>query len=399
MRHAIGSATCNQLKGGTRVRVLITGGAGFIGSAVALQLNSVGAEVTILDNLSPQVHGDDPSTSPTFLRVKDAVRFVKGDVRSREDMSNVLAGQDHVLHLAAETGTGQSMYQVHRYGDVNVQGTAVLLDLLVESRQKVKSVVLASSRSVYGEGKYECTNDGAVYPPPRSEEQLANGQFEHTCPACDAPVVAVPTDEDSKLNPTSVYAVTKLTQEQLVMSVCRAIGLSAIALRFQNVFGPGQSLINPYTGIISVFSKAISDGQEINIFEDGLESRDFVYVQDVVAATTRALEFSDGPIWETINVGSGSAVTVLDVLHSLRSSLNVDAEYRVSGNYRHGDIRHSVADIRRMEQVLKYRPKWSFDEGIAEYVAWATCQDLSGSGTPSDYQNSLDEMHRTGMFK
>lgn len=282
--------------------VLITGGAGFIGSNLALKLISKGYTVTVLDNLSPQIHGENPKeTSPLFLSIKDKVKFIEGTVTNIEDWKKALEEQDAIVHYAAETGTGQSMYEVQKYVDVNVTGTSLMLDLLVNGSYNVKKVVVASSRSIYGEGKYISKELGAVYPKHRIAEDMAKGDFEPNYKD-SSELTLVATDEDSKIHPSSVYGITKQNQEQMVLTVCPTIGIAGVAFRYQNVYGPGQSLKNPYTGILSIFSTQIKNGNGINIFEDGKESRDFVFINDVVDATILGLEKAEADnqvlMWE-----------------------------------------------------------------------------------------------------
>ena len=269
------------------MNVLITGGAGFIGSGLAKQLRKGGHQVTLFDSLSEQVHGVQPENS--FLS-GEGIHFIKGDVRARQSLQDALNGQEAVIHLAAETGTGQSMYEVSKYSDVNIGGTACLLDILANEKHQVKKVIVASSRAIYGEGKYQCQQHGTVYPDFRNEKDMLNGMFDVRCPLCNEPAAGLATDEESKWNPGSIYGITKQTQEQLVLTACRSIGIPAIAFRYQNVYGPGQSLLNPYTGILSIFSTRIKNRKRIDIFEDGKQGRDFVYISDVVEATIRGLE-------------------------------------------------------------------------------------------------------------
>jgi dTDP-L-rhamnose 4-epimerase len=378
--------------------MLITGGAGFIGSSVALKLLERGCTVTVLDNLSPQIYGANPDSSYTYSLIKDKVRFVRGDVCNPADWQTVLPGQDAVLHLAAETGTGQSMYQVDHYTQVNVRGTSLFLDYLVNAEHSVKKVVVASSRSIYGEGKYHCAKHGTVYPEARKSEDMLKGEFEPKCPICNISVTAVATDESSQLKPASVYAVTKLTQEQLVLAVAASKNISAFALRYQNVYGPGQSLLNPYTGILSIFSTALFNNKPINIFEDGLESRDFVYVDDVAEATLRALLF-EGEGQYSLNVGAGEATTVIDVLKALAAAYGLNAEYTVTGNFRAGDIRHNFADVSRLEKVLGFKPGWSFADGIQQFANWVKAEKDKAPLVASGYEKSLDEMRQKGLLK
>ena len=271
--------------------VLITGGAGFIGSNLALKLLDKGYYVSVLDNLSTQIHGENPEeSSPLYQSIKGKVRFIKGSVFCREDWLKALEGQDAVIHLAAETGTGQSMYEIEKYVNSNIGGTALLLDILTNTKHCVKRVVVAESRAIYGEGKYHCPRCGDVYPLERKDEDMAKGDFECKCPKCGSEVDLVATTEDSAIHPSSVYGISKQVQGQLVHLVCKSIGIESVSFRYQNVYGPGQSLSNPYTGILSIFSTRIKNGNGINIFEDGKETRDFVYINDVVDATILGLE-------------------------------------------------------------------------------------------------------------
>ena len=285
--------------------ILITGGAGFIGSNLALKLLSKGYNVTVLDNLLPQIHGDNPEiTSPLYFSIKDKVKFILGDITNRVVLSEAIKDQNIVVHLAAETGTGQSMYRIEQYTNSNVQGTSVLLDILTNGKTKVHKVLIASSRALYGEGKYLSKECGIVYPTNRKGEDMKNAYFEVSYPGSSA-LTLLATDEDSKIHPSSVYGITKQVQEQLVMTICPTINISSVSLRFQNVYGPGQSLTNPYTGILSIFSSRIKNGLPINIFEDGLESRDFVYIDDVINATVMSIE-KDEANNQVFNVGTQS---------------------------------------------------------------------------------------------
>ena len=274
-------------------KILITGGAGFIGSNLALALLEKGHQVTVLDNLSEQIHGKNPEeTSPLYLSIKDKVQFIKGTVACRETLREAIADNTVIVHLAAETGTGQSMYEIQHYTDVNIGATALLLDILTNEKHSVKKVVVASSRAIYGEGKYyNKTKNTFVYPLQRTDEDMQKGDFEvkDTQNHSDK-LELVATTEDSIIHPTSVYGITKQVQEQLVMTVCPTIGIAGVAFRYQNVYGPGQSLKNPYTGILSIFSTQIKNGNGINIFEDGKETRDFVFISDVVDATVLGIE-------------------------------------------------------------------------------------------------------------
>ena len=246
--------------------ILITGGAGFIGSNIAIKLVNKGYTVTVLDTLSIQIHGKNPEiTSPLFISIKDKVKFIRGSVTSRDDLMKALEGQEAVIHLAAETGTGQSMYEIEKYVQTNIGGTALLLDILTNTKHNVKRVIVAESRAIYGEGKYHCPRCGDVYPLERKDEDMARGDFECKCPKCGGEVELVATSEDSVIHPSSVYGIGKQVQGQLVHLVCKSIGIEAVSYRYQNVYGPGQSLTNPYTGILSIFSTRIKNGNGITI--------------------------------------------------------------------------------------------------------------------------------------
>lgn len=376
--------------------VLITGGAGFIGSHLALKLINKGYKVTVLDNLSKQIHGENPEiTSPLYKSIKDKVKFIKGSVTSKEDWIKALDGVECVVHLAAETGTGQSMYEIQKYVDVNIGGTALLLDILTNTKHSVKKVVVAESRAIYGEGKYYSEEkDAYVYPTERTDADMANGDFEVKYPGCNKPLKLVGTTEDSMIHPTSVYGITKQVQGQLVHLVCPSIGIAAVSYRYQNVYGPGQSLSNPYTGILSIFSTRIKNGNEINIFEDGKETRDFVYIDDVVDATILGIEKEEAN-GHVFNVGTGVATDVLTVANTLIEKYGIKVPVRVSGNYRLGDIRHNFADITAARTILGFEPKWSFKDGIGKFAEWVNGQEIQ----EDKYESSIDEMKQKGLYK
>lgn len=376
-------------------RVLITGGAGFIGSNVALKLIAKGYEVTVLDSLSEQIHGVNPEeTSPLYRNVKDKVNFIKGDVNSREDWMKALEGVTYVIHLAAETGTGQSMYEIKKYVDTNIGGTALLLDILTNTKHSVKRVVVAESRAIYGEGKYRCLKCGDVYPLERKDEDMQKGDFECKCPKCGGPVELVATTEDSAIHPSSVYGIAKQVQGQLVHLVCKSIGVESVSFRYQNVYGPGQSLSNPYTGILSIFSTRIKNGNGLNIFEDGKETRDFVYIDDIVDATILGMEVPEAN-GHVFNIGTGVAIDVLTVAQTLCEKYGIQVPIVVSGNYRLGDIRHNYADITLARNILGFEPKWDFSAGIGEFCKWVDGQAVQ----EDNYDASIAEMKSKGLYK
>ena len=377
-------------------KILITGGAGFIGSNLCLKLLERGYRVSVLDNLSEQIHGKDPeNTSPLYRSIKEKVNFVQGTVTNRAVMEEVLKGQEIIVHLAAVTGTGQSMYEIERYSRVNIGGTALLMDILANKSHKVKKVIVASSRAIYGEGKYRCKELGIVYPGHRSSREMVKGNFEVQYPGCSAPLELLPTDEDSKIHPSSVYGISKQVQEQLVMTVTKSIGITGVAFRYQNVYGPGQSLSNPYTGILSIFSNRIMNGSSINIFEDGRESRDFVYIDDVVNATILGIE-QEKANGNVFNVGTGIATTVLEVVELLIKYFGKKVPVEISGNFRIGDIRHNFADVTKIRERLGFETKINFEKGIKLFNAWVKKQPVHGD---IKFDLSLDELKKKGLFK
>lgn len=377
------------------MNVLITGGAGFIGSNIALKLINKGYNVTVLDSLSEQIHGSNPEiTSPLYRNIKEKVKFIKGDVNNRGDWEKALHDIDYVIHLAAETGTGQSMYEIKKYVDTNIGGTALLLDILTNSNHHVKRVVVAESRAIYGEGKYLCPKCGEVYPRERKDEDMAKGDFECKCPNCGGAVELVATTEDSAIHPSSVYGISKQFQGQIVHLVCKSIGVESVSFRYQNVYGPGQSLTNPYTGILSIFSTRIKNRNGLNIFEDGKETRDFVYIEDVVDATILGMEVTaaNGHVF---NIGTGVTTDVLTVANILCDKYGIQVPITVSGNYRLGDIRHNYADISLARQILGFEPKWNFSDGIEQFTNWVNKQEVQ----EDNYEASIEEMKKKGLYK
>lgn len=377
------------------MKVLITGGAGFIGSNIALKLLKKGYDVVVLDSLSEQIHGINPTeTSPLYKSIKDKVTFIRGSVTSRGDWERALVDVDYIIHLAAETGTGQSMYEIEKYVDSNIGGTALMLDMLTNTPHHVKRVVVAESRAIYGEGKYICSNCGEVYPLARRDEDMARGDFECKCPKCGGEVRLVATTEDSAIHPTSVYGITKQVQGQLVHLVCQSIGVESVSFRYQNVYGPGQSLSNPYTGILSIFSTRIKNGNGINIFEDGKETRDFVYIDDVVDATILGMEVPEAN-GHVFNIGTGVATDVMTVAKTLCNKYGIQVPITVSGNYRLGDIRHNYADIGLARKILGFEPKWTFEKGIEQFTKWVNGQAVQ----EDNYEASISEMKAKGLYK
>ena len=375
----------------TKKIILITGGAGFIGQHLATHLIKQGLDVRILDNFSKQVHENDQLPK---LLLQNTTLF-KGDIRDRVILKEALQGVTDIVHFAAETGTGQSMYEIEQYFSVNVQGTATLLDILQsnEYADTLSSITLASSRSLYGEGLYACTQHGKHYPIGRSDQDIEESFFDFRCPHCNEILTSEPTPEDSILNPLSFYAVTKLTQEKMILIAAKSLGINGFALRYQNVYGPGQSLKNPYTGILAVFSTLARQNLPLNIFEDGLESRDFVYIDDVVEATARCIDF-EGKYIGAINIGSGQAESVILIAQKIKAFYHSQSEIYISGDYRKGDIRHNRADISLLKKVLHVSPKISLDQGIQHFLNWAHEEPIYQMA----YNQSIQELKDKNLF-
>lgn len=353
------------------MRILITGGLGFIGTRLAISLLSQGHGVVLLDVLSSQIHGEVPR-----LSVPDRAEVVRLDVRHLADRPDVLEGVDTVYHLAAETGTAQSMYQIRHYVDVNEMGTAALLEAIGKCQRRPRHVVLASSRSIYGEGAYSVDGKPGplIQPSPRSRGQLAAARWDHL-DENGTPLRPVPTPESMSPAPGSVYAATKAAQEMLLASAADAMDLKTTILRFQNVYGEGQSLRNPYTGIISIFFNRARQGLDIPIFEDGRESRDFVHVDDVVRVLAALLN-AGLPSGSVVNVGSGVATSVMDLSNTLLAVSGIQVAVKVTGQYRVGDIRHCYADLSRLEAMLGLMPQIGLETGLRRFCEWALTQPV-----------------------
>jgi dTDP-L-rhamnose 4-epimerase len=372
------------------MNVLITGGAGFIGTHLARKLLQDGHAVTILDNFNPQIHG---GNQELYSDLAPHVKLFRADLRDDSALVVALNGQNAVIHLAAETGTGQSMCEISRYQDVNIGGTARLLEHVVKGKaRELEAMIVASSRAVYGEGRYLCGEHDVQFPGARRKDDLRRGEFEPKCPRCRTPLEAIATTEDSILHPTSFYGLTKLMQERTTLMFSESLGLRAYALRYQNVYGPGQALGNPYTGILAVFSTQARSGKPIYVFEDGMESRDFVYVDDVVEATTACLDARHTQ--EPLNIGSGSRVTVLEIAEAIVAYFNSSSTISVNGAFRDGDIRHNFADLARARASLGFAPRWGFKDGLTRFMDWSAGQIVGASR----YEDSLQEMRERGMY-
>ena len=371
--------------------VLITGGAGFIGIRLARQLLQNGHTVTLLDNFSPQIHGNSAQIPDDLA---PHARLLKADVRDPEAWKQAFPGHDAVVNLAAETGTGQSMYEVARYEQVNLSGTALLYDALAKTpNHGVERIVVASSRASYGEGAYCCTEHGTVYPAARSNEDKRRGLFDPVCPLCGGTCRSIATPETAPFQATSFYGLTKQVQEQMTLLFAQVLDIPSFALRYQNVYGPGQSLKNPYTGILAIFSNLARVGAGINVFEDGEETRDFVYIDDVVRATVACVE-SGATSSHAINVGSNERVSVMYVAQAVNRYFGGKSRVAVNGAFREGDIRHGLADIERAKKLLGYEPRWKFQDGLRQFLAWTEQNQPELEG----YERSLEEMRSRGLL-
>ena len=351
--------------------ILVTGGAGFIGSHLVDSLVERGHEVRVFDNLEPQVHGELRESGSWPEYSNPAAEYVLGDVRDRDALEAAMSGMDVVFHEAAMVGVGQSMYQIERYVDVNARGTAVLLDIVANEssiRDRLRRLVVASSMSIYGEGSFECEEHGIVFPKLRTEEQLARHDWELHCTRCDRHVKPLPTDEDKPLIPTSTYAISKKDQEEMCLVVGRAYNIPTVALRYFNTYGPRQVLSNPYTGVAAIFASRLLNNNPPVIFEDGQQSRDFVHVSDIVQANLLAMT-SENMKYQAFNVGTGRPVTILEVAETQKELLNSESKLDITSDFRAGDIRHCFSDVSQIS-IHGYSPVYSFSDGMADLVSW-----------------------------
>lgn len=370
-------------------KVLVTGGGGFIGSHTVDLLLERGYEVFVLDNLEEQVHH---GTVPDYLNKN--VKFVQGDVRDHELLIRLLKEVDAVIHLAAAVGVGQSMYQIEKYVDYNTRGTATLLDALINTENPVKKLVVASSMSIYGEGKYWCEKCSEVkYPSLRGEEQLKNRMWEPLCSVCRSMLKPLPTDEEKPIVPTSIYAQTKKHQEEMCLLTGKTYGLPMVALRYFNVYGPRQSLSNPYTGVCAIFTSRILNNKPPYIFEDGNQSRDFIHVKDIAKANLLALEKSAAD-FTAVNIGTGRQTSIKRIAELLIKTLDYKLNPHVSNRYRKGDIRHCYADISKARNLLGYEPTIKLEDGLKELAEWAKTH---GWGVVDLFEKTLKELEDKGL--
>ncbi len=356
-------------------KVLVTGGAGFIGSHLVDKLVKKGYKVSVFDNLEPQVH---PDGLPQYLNLKAA--FIRGDVRKRRELKSAVMSADAVVHLAAAVGVGQSQYQIAKYVESNIQGTANLLDILANEKHCIKKFVVASSMSIYGEGLYKCGKCGKVKPPLRDFVRIPNpgsrtpdlNFWEPQCPHCKGPLKPVPTPEETPLVSNSIYAVSKKEQEEMSLLIGKTYGIPVTALRFFNAYGPRQSLSNPYTGVAAIFLSRIKNSNSPVIYEDGLQTRDFIWVEDIADACILSMEKEEAD-YHVFNVGSGKPVTILDIAKILIRLLGAKGRVcpDVTCKFRKGDVRHCYADTGKIKNLLGFSPRVSFEDGMKKLINWS----------------------------
>jgi len=348
--------------------ILVTGGAGFIGSFLVDELVKQ-HNVRILDNLEPQVH---QGKMPDYLNKK--AEFIKGDIRNEDDLKKAIKDIDVIFHYAAMVGVGQSMYQIIRYTDVNTLGTAKLLDLLVNTEHKVKKLIVASSMSTYGEGSYECNSCGKIEPDLRPEKQMSEGKWGVSCPLCKKEAKPLATKETKTQRINSIYALTKKDQEDMVINIAKSYGIPSVALRFFNVYGPRQSLSNPYTGVVAIFLSRLKNNNPPVVYEDGNQSRDFVSVHDIVQASVLAME-NKAADYKIFNVGAGNQITIKEIAEKLAKLTGKSIQPKISGQFRKGDVRHCYSDINKISETLGFKPRVDIDEGLKELIQWSSDQE------------------------
>jgi dTDP-L-rhamnose 4-epimerase len=366
--------------------ILVTGGCGFIGRKLCLRLRKMGLRVRILDNLAPQVHG----TSPDLSWISDAsVEFIQGSVCQPEICHRAVHEMQVIVHLASETGTGQSMYEIRRYMDVNVTGTATIIEAAIQAG--IEQLVLTSSRAVYGEGTWGCVKCGPVHAPARRYSHATPDNWNPICPKCGEHLSELlPTAETESLEPTSIYGLSKLAQEQMARVVENSSSLRCSILRLFNVYGPGQALNNPYTGVLGVFINRARLGETLDLYEDGNILRDFVHVEDVNDAVVRALDKQQSVI---ANIGSGTTVSISELAQAIITACSSRSGTRITGKTRRGDVRGGLADIHIARQLLNWQPKINFEDGLKDYVAWALEQTFEDR-----YELSLEELRKAGIY-
>ena len=369
-------------------RVLVTGGAGFVGSHIVDHLINCGYDVTVIDNLTDQVH----EGKPEYLN--DDAEYVWGDIRDRELMADLLEETDVLNHQASAVGVGQSMYEIEKYVDVNTLATARILDVIVNEDIDLQKMVIASSMSIYGEGEYYCPDcDELRHPPLRDGQQMADGEWEHECEVCRSTLEPRPTPETKPRESTSIYAITKKDQEEMCLSIGRSYDIPTVALRYFNIFGSRQALDNPYTGVCAIFSSRIKNDNPPLVFEDGQQTRDFVHVNDVARVNRLAMESDATDV--AVNIGTGEPTTIDGVARTLIDLYGKkgDLEPKIANDYRQGDIRHCYTDPTRAADVLGFEADVDFEEGMRELVKWGWEQDAG-----DNFEDAHTELEKRGLI-
>ena len=367
--------------------ILVTGGAGFIGSHLVDRLISDGFKVRILDNLTPQVH----QRIPKYLNEK--AEFIKGDVTNIKDIKKAVMGIDAIFHLAAVVGVGQSMYEIEHYIYNNILGTAKLLDFLANNKHKVKRILVASSMSAYGEGLYKCHKCGLMRSSLRTDEQMKKRKWELICPNCKSILTPIGIPETESLRCNSVYAVTKQSQEDLVMIFGKAYGISTTSFRYFNVYGPRQSLSNPYTGVAAIFLSRLKNNKPPSVYEDGLQTRDFISVYDIANANVVCLR-NEKSFGKVFNLGTGNPISIKEIAETLADLLNKNIKPDITKNFRSGDVRHCTADISLIKETLDWKPKWNFEDGMQDLISWGEKEEAKDL-----FDQAAKELKSKGLLK
>ena len=370
------------------MNILITGGAGFIGSFLVDRLIEQGHFVRIYDNLEPQVHGN---KMPSYLN--KSAEFIKGDVLDYDSLHKAISGIDIIYHESAMVGVGQSMYQIRRYISANTLGTANLLDILVNKNHNVKKLIVASSMSTYGEGIYKCMNCGIIEPELRAENQMENSQWELFCKGCGSVLEPVETPETKKQDCNSIYAFSKKDQEDMVINIGKAYGIPVTALRYFNVYGPRQSLSNPYTGVIAIFLSRLKNNNPPIIFEDGNQTRDFISVHDIVNANIISMNNRSAD-YEIFNVGTSRRTSINEIALILNKLTGKNIKPEIAGKFRKGDVRHCIADISKICHKLEFEPEIQMNDGLKELIEWSANQDAEDK-----VEHATEELAQRGLLK
>ena len=369
------------------MKILVTGGAGFIGSFLVDKLVELGHGVTIFDNFEEQVH---QGKEPDYLN-KEA-KLIRGDITNYEEIKKAIEDVEIIFHQAAMVGVGQSMYQISKYTKTNILGTANILDILADSKHNVKKLIVAASMSSYGEGSYKCEECGVVTPKLRPEEQLKNKGWEPKCPTCGKTLKPIPTPETKYQDCNSIYAQNKKDQEEMCHIIGRAYGIPTVALRYFNVYGPRQSLSNPYTGVAAIFMSRIKNNNQPITYEDGLQKRDFISIHDIVKANILAMEKSSAN-YESFNVGTGSPKTIKSIAETLAKLYGKDIKPKITNEFRKGDVRHCFPNITKIKSKLGFEPKVSFEEGMKELIEWAR-----GAESVDKFEEASQELKNKGLI-